>query len=250
MLSCLPCCDSKTCRFLLCQPEVHRVCVGFLDDLTEEEGPPFVLFPTSWQAACLSEIMSWGISLFRNRSSSLSLGLSSTVYFAGILSLCVIKLRNEPLAEKLLVVLWVPKGLCRRQSGVWDCCWSGTPPSSWAQESACSSWGNLDFSQLCVFPYAADVLSCARIKLPLLDEFVIPAHDGCKDLEIHILLECWILLGAVGCASAACHQCRAASKIPGLENIPLFNLGAALWSLYFKVPSHVYVGPVCGLGLF
>lgn len=34
-------------------------------------------------------------------------GLSSAVYFAGILFLfvCVIKLRNEPLAEKLLVVL-------------------------------------------------------------------------------------------------------------------------------------------------
>lgn len=68
---------------------------------------------------------------------------------------------------------------------MWDCSWR-----TWAQEGTCSSWGNLDFSQLCVFPSAADVLSSARSKLPLLDEFVIPAHEGCKDLEIHILLEC------------------------------------------------------------
>lgn len=158
--------------------------------------------------------------------------------------LCIIKLRNEPLAEKLLVVLWVPKGLCGRQSGTWHFPYttgSGTPPSSWAQESICYSWGNLYFSQLCVFSSAADVLSSARSEQPLLDELMIPAHEGRKDLKIHILVWSWILLGAGGCASAACCQPGAASKVPWLphwpQNVPLFNLGVAEWRLYLEVPQ-------------
>lgn len=74
MLSCLSHCDCKPCRFLLCQPELQHVCLGFLDDRMEEGGLHFVLFPTSWQAVCLSAMMSWGMSLFRNRSSFCLLG--------------------------------------------------------------------------------------------------------------------------------------------------------------------------------
>lgn len=137
-----------------------------------------------------------------------------------------------------------PKRTLWRQSGTWHFPYttgSGTPPSSWAQENTCSSWGNLYFSQLCVFSSTVDVLSSARSEQPLLDELMILAHEGWKDLKIHILVWSWILLGAVGCASAACCQLGAASKVPWLphwpQNVLLFNLGVAEWRLYLEVPQ-------------
>lgn len=187
-------------------PELQRVCVG-ASWMTLWMKMIFLLFFLLAGKQNVSEMMSWGMSLFRNKRSFCLLGLSS----AGILSESVIKLRKEPLAEKV-VIPWVPKGLWRRQSGMWELSYpteSGAPPSPWAQEITCSSW---ELSQPCVFPLQLVFLSGGRSELSLLDEFIIPAHEVCKDLKIHIPVWSWILLGAVGSAAPGYPFCPDGKK--------------------------------------
>lgn len=103
----------------------------------------FLLFFLLAAKQNVSGMMSWGMSLFRNKRSFYLLSLSS----AGVLpSLWSKAEKRTPCWET------GDPPSPKRQSGMWelsDPTGSGTPTTPWAQEITCSSWG---LSQPSVFP--------------------------------------------------------------------------------------------------
>lgn len=187
----------------------------------------------------VSEMMSWGMGLFRKKRSFYLLGLSS----AGILSLSVIKLRKKTLAEKL-VIPWVHKRLCGRQSGMWELsCTTGSraAPSPWAQEITGSSRG---LSQPCVFPlqlvaFLVGGVSChCWMNSWFLLMKVVRSWKFTSQYGAEYCWELYRISSAWGCSRI--------TSVPLEEKHP----GVAGTGWILKSSSHVWIAPVCGLGVF
>lgn len=133
------------------------------------------------------------MSLFKNKKELLPPG---PVLCRNFILLFLLKLRREPLGENLVIPLSPKRTLWEAVRDV------GIVLSSreWSSTFSLGTGGHLLLMgtlQPCVFPLQLVFSSGGRSELSLLDEFMIPAHEGCKDLKIHIPAWSWILLGAL-----------------------------------------------------